>query len=264
MNRIALTAALSGLALVSSANAAFNFTGAQIVETFDNLPLSTVTGVFSATAGTQSVVNGTGFDGTRLGGTGTATVDLTASDGSANSGGIYSFGAASASERALGTIASGTNFMGFGFQLTNGTTDNINTVSVRFTQENWRSSTSEVNTTPASYSTTAAASTYITTGTFTPAPLLDLVGPASVTTNGLLDGNLAANQVARAATITGLSIAPGASIFFRWQDANNAGSDAGLAIDALTINATTVPVPEPTTLAAIVGVGLVAMRRRRA
>jgi hypothetical protein len=54
----------------------------------------------------------------------------------------------------------------------------------------------------------------------------------------------------------------GASLFIRWTDFNDAGNDAGLAIDQLQMNFT--PVPEPGTLAlvALGAMGLMARRRR--
>ena len=50
------------------------------------------------------------------------------------------------------------------------------------------------------------------------------------------------NTVAVSATISGLTWAPGDSLFIRWNDFNDAGNDAGVAIDNLSMIAT---VPEP-------------------
>ena len=262
MNKLSLIAAAGLVAVaVSSANAAYNFTGSIITENFDTLPITNVLNAFSATIGAQAVVTGSGFDGTKISGTGTTATPLTADAGTGISGAVYSYGAATVAERAVGSIASGSNVMGFGFQLTNGASDAIDSVTVSFTQENWRTSSTTLNIVLASYSTSSTSSTYLSdTVGFTLASALDLVGPAFSATQPL-DGNLVANQAARTLTVTGLNIPPGSSIFFRWQDANEAGNDAGLAIDDLSISATLIP--EPTTLGLIAAGSVLALRRRK-
>jgi hypothetical protein len=259
-----LSAALVAM-FSSTASAVYVFNGSNttITENFD--ALAPLVGNFPATIGSQALVNGIQFDGTRLGGTGIVAANLVADAGNGNSGAIYSHGAVSATDRALGSIASGTNIMGFGFELKNSSTDFITEVRISFTQETWRNSTSTVNTTAASWSTSALASSYLTTGTFTPVTGLDLVGPAPVTTNGALDGNLPANQTARNAVLTfSTPIAPGGSLFVRWQDANDVGNDAGLSIDNMTLAITAIP--EPTAylfgaLATMLGGGVAFGRR---
>jgi hypothetical protein len=67
------------------------------------------------------------------------------------------------------------------------------------------------------------------------------------------------NQVSRSATIntfkgSALLFNPGDVLYFRWQDANDGGNDAGLAIDNFSLTAFS-SVPEPTSLA-LVGVAL--------
>jgi hypothetical protein len=243
-----------------------------LTETFDGLSTTTVSNVFSATAGTQTAIPGSTFDGTKLSGTGSAATPLTADAGGGSSGSIYSYGAASVPERALGTVASGTNIMGFGVMITNNTGADIASLTVSFTQENWRTSTSVVNTTVASYGTTetgATSSDYLTASGFTAVTDLDLVGPAFVGSNGPLDGNLPANQVARTFTFSGtalgsLGVLPdGASFFLRWQDANDAGNDAGLAIDGFSVTATPVPEPSTVALGALAGLGFLGFVLRR-
>ncbi len=235
-------------------------------ENFDGLPTTTITGLFSATVGVQSPITGSTFDGVKLGGTGTAPMNLVASDGSANSGAIYSYGAVSVAERALGSIASGTNIPGFGVELLNSSGGSLSGITLSFTQENWRSSTSTLNIIAASYafSTTSGvnAANYLSVASgFTAVTDLDLVGPPPVTTNGALDGNDPANQAARSATITfNTPLAVGESMFVRWQDVNNVGNDAGLAIDNFGVTA----VPEPASMLALaLGAGALLRRRRK-
>jgi hypothetical protein len=78
-----------------------------------------------------------------------------------------------------------------------------------------------------------------------------------------LDGNSAANQAARSFTFAGINLAVGSSLYLRWQDFNDVGNDAGLAIDNMTISATAVPEPTSAGLLALAGVTGMAFRRRR-
>lgn len=254
--------------LTLESHGAYSFTGPAISENFNGIPTTTVTNVFSNTAGTQTVISGTstGFSGAKLAGTssGSPGSSFIVDNGVGTSGAIYSYGATSGADRALGTVASGTNVMGFGFEIVNSSPTLIITeITASFTQENWRSSTVTTNTFAASYTTGAAASTtYLTATTgFTAAGALSLIGPTFGSSNGALDGNLAANQTARTLTITGLSIAPAASFYLRWQDVNDAGNDAALAIDDLIISFVTIP--EPNIAALLSGLGVISLLRRR-
>jgi len=49
---------------------------------------------------------------------------------------------------------------------------------------------------------------------------------------------------------------PGDSLFIRWNDVNDAGNDAGVAIDNLTMTATVVPEPS---CVALLGLGIAAV-----
>lgn len=253
---LALSAGI--IALTSESNAAYLFTGLDITENFDSLPTTTTTNVFSATVGAQAAVGSTGFVGTRLGGSGSAAVSLTADNGGSSSGGLFTYGTTSATDRALGAVASGTNIMGFGFELVNSTGGILDTITISFNQETWRTSTTSINTLTASYSTgTAGAAGFVAAATgFTAVTALDIVGPAAVSSNGAIDGNL--NRAARSFTFTGLNIAAGDSLYLRWQDINDGGNDAGLAIDDLVISA----VPEPAS-ALLGAIGLLGILRRR-
>ena len=261
--KASLSILAAALATAVSAQAAYIFTGTTFVESFDGLPTTASPGLFPATVGTVTTVSGTIFSGTRVAGTGGAA-NLAVDAGGGNSGAIYSYGAAASSERALGVLASASQIMGFGVQITNGSGAAMNQISISFTQENWRSSTSVVNILPAFFATSALAgvdeTNFLTFAGFTAVTELDVTGPAIVATNGALDGNDPANQATRTFTFTNLNLAAGESLYLRWADTNDVGSDAGLAIDNLTISVD--PVPEPST-ALLGALGLLGILRRR-
>lgn len=167
----------------------------------------------------------------------TGTVAINAGNGGSNAGAIYSFGTGTATERALGSVASGsTGTITCGIRILNADASaGITSIQVAFTGEQWRCGG---NATPhvlaASYQVGA---TSLTAGTWTAASTLDFTGPIAVTTAGALDGNLIANQVAVSDSIA-VNVAPGQEIWLRWSDPDNTGSDHGLALDDLSITAT--------------------------
>jgi hypothetical protein len=266
-----MVALLGSAAMSTRAQAEIVLNTLTYSQNFDSLGTTNVAAAFSATVGTIAAVPNLGgeWDGAKIGGTGTAATNFNADNGAANSGSLYNFGTTGSSDRALGAIASGSNIMAFGFQLTNNTGDTIRQISISFTQENWRSSTSAVNTLTAGWALgggSVTSANYLNATGFNSIADLNLVGPAPGATNGALDGNLSANQVARSTTLSGIEVAQGQSIFFRWQDFNDAGNDAGLAIDDFSLSVTSVP--EPASLAlmgTVLGAGgLLRFRRKRA
>ena len=153
-------------------------------------------------------------------------------NGSSNTGGQHSLGANSTTERALGSLGSGSaNPVLYGVLLTNNTGQNLSALTITYKGEQWRSSTSTQNKLTFSYK--LAATTITETG-FTNVTNLDFTGASPVTTNGALDGN------ANAITITynlPVSISIGQTIMLRWSDVDEAGSDAALAVDDLSVTA---------------------------
>ncbi|MBX3115386.1 MAG: PEP-CTERM sorting domain-containing protein [Fimbriimonadaceae bacterium] len=267
MKKLAFATLTLGLVAISaSAQAVYFYTGSPINENFDSLPTSgTSTGLF--TVGTQTAIPGTtGFVGTRVGGSGSA-MNFAANDGGSNSGAMYSYGSGTDSDRALGMLASGSNWGAFGFELVNNSGSALTSVSLRFTAEFWRSSTSVQNVLAATVGVSggsANSSNFLTDGSMVAFSAFDIVGPAPVASNGALDGNLAANQASVIGTFTfNTPLANGDSFFVSWNDVNDAGNDAGLAIDNLTITATTDAVPEPATMAVLAAAGLAAAARRK-
>jgi hypothetical protein len=170
------------------------------------------------------------------------------STGSNNAGNAYSFGASGSTDRALGSISSGTNAPTIGAIFFNETEDAINSVTISFTMEQWRyggTSTTRPagmkDIIPFSYSLDATSIANTAPGTFVFVPQLNM---ESVITSGtvlILDGNAAANRVTVSYTITGISIPSGGSILIRWADSDTPGSDDGLSIDNFSISAGLAP-----------------------
>ena len=214
-----------------------NFDGTAYTENFDGLVPTT--GIFGPTAGVQTAIPGaSGWSGAKLSGSSGSATGLVAGNGGGNSGGLYSLGTTDSTERALGAVASGSNTMGFGVALTNTSGHTITSVTIRYTAEVWRSSTAQQNTLTFSYglgSSGISATDYLTNSGMSTYPSLDLVGPAPVGTNGALDGNVVPNAQLVTALIDGLNWENGSTLFIRWTDFDNGGSDAALAVDDFLI-----------------------------
>lgn len=258
--RLTLIAAAAALPLAAPAAAVtsvltpFTLVSANYTQNFDSL----------AATGTSSALPA----GFQISETGTsATVDglYTAGTGSSTAGDVYSFGATGSTERALGTVLSGSNSPSFGFIFNNGTVAPIGTLIFSFTGEQWRSVAS-ADRLDFQYRVGATA---IDSGTWTDFNALDILTLQNGTA-GALDGNAAANRAFYTATISGLSIALGQSFGFRFVDFDTTGADAGLALDDLRIAALPIPLPdapEPATWGLMIAgfaMAGVALRRRGA
>lgn len=156
--------------------------------------------------------------------------------GSQATGDSFLYGAAGSNERGLGSQGSGSlTAVRYGVALTNTTSSIISELTVSYIGELWRNGVANtVNTLTFDFSDSA---TSIGTGTYTAFTGLDFVAP-EVATTGALDGNLPANQVNVSGVLSGLTWAPGSTIFLRWTDLDTTGNDDGLAIDGLSIVAT--------------------------
>jgi len=176
-------------------------------------------------------------------GLGNPTVaNIIVSNGSLNSGAIYSFGTASATERALGSVGSGTpSRQAYGVLFNNTSASTLVINSVTYTGEQWRNGG---NATPHklefSYQVNNTAITAANASATLPAGWsafagADFTGPIASATAVALDGNLPANKSSVTGTPT-IVVPAGQYAFLRWFDPNDDGNDHGLAIDDLTVS----------------------------
>jgi hypothetical protein len=227
------------------------------------IPFHSIAQAFTFTSGQLSYTenfDGMGPDGTsflsgwnsvRYAGTGTigAVLPLTAGDGSSNSGGIYNLGTTGATDRAFGSLASGSTVPCFGASFLNSTGSGITQISLAGVMEQWRSGSSNTANEVWAFEYSLDA-TDLSTGNWTAVSSFDLLEKIiSSSTAGALDGNLPENQTTLAAVISGLNWTPNATLWIRWSDANDSGSDGVCSIDNLSVTVTTGTVtadPEPT------------------
>ncbi|MGH9907231.1 MAG: Ig-like domain-containing protein, partial [Pyrinomonadaceae bacterium] len=167
-----------------------------------------------------------------------ANTSYTAGTGSGNAGDTYSFGAASNTERAFGGLQSGTLIPTIGASFTNNTGGTITSLDISYTGEQWRiGNTLAARDDRLDFQYSLDATT-LSTGTWTDVNALDFTNIVKTAlTAGPLDGNNAANRIAISNSISGLSIANGATFFIRWTDFNATGADDGLAVDDFSLTA---------------------------
>jgi predicted extracellular nuclease len=194
-----------------------------------------------ANTGTSSLLPD-GFTLTEVGGTSgnTANTMYSAGTGSSNAGDTYSFGATNSTERALGTLQSGSNVSTIGASFTNDTGETITALQISFTGEQYRlGTTGRADRLDFQYSVDGGT-------TWLNADQLDFSSPVTAGTVGLLDGNAAANRTLVTGEISGLSIPANATFLIRWTDFNASGADDGLAIDNFELTPVTTVVATPT------------------
>ncbi|HQR08522.1 MAG TPA: PEP-CTERM sorting domain-containing protein [Gemmatales bacterium] len=172
-----------------------------------------------------------------------------ASDGTGNTGDLYSFGTTGSNERALGSINGGsTGNISYAVQLRNLSGGVITSLQISFTGEQWRNggNVSGPDTVAFDYLITSSASNQIGSAGYTAVPALNFTNPISGNPAGPLDGNLPANQ-AFLSSLININLAPNDFIWLRWTDTPKSGNDHGLGIDNLTVT-----IPEPTSIAMVI------------
>lgn len=156
-----------------------------------------------------------------------------ASSGTSTAGALYSFGT-DASDRALGSIASGTyDPICYGARFTNDTGSAVTSLAVSYTGEQWRDGTQTTAQT-LDFSYQISATVIITAGTWTDVDSLDFTTPTTTGSGAPLDGNVSANRTTLNDVIA-VNIPAGQEIMIRWCDSDDTGFDHGLSIDDLTV-----------------------------
>jgi predicted extracellular nuclease len=230
-------------ALVALATAAGTLAAAYPAFAVGEAPLAALDTAYTenfgslASAGTSSVVP-SGWSFVEIGTN--ANTTYTAGTGSSTTGDTYSFGATASTERALGALLSGSLTPTIGAGFTNSTGGTITSVDIAYTGEQWRIGTAaRVDRLDFQFSTDA---TGVTSGSWTDVNALDFTSPNTVAI-GATDGNAAVNRTALTSTIEGLSLAPGATLWIRWNDFNASGADDGLAVDDFSLTPHGSPTP---------------------
>ncbi|HYJ83828.1 MAG TPA: Calx-beta domain-containing protein, partial [Allosphingosinicella sp.] len=160
--------------------------------------------------------------------------------GGSNTGDIFSYGSSGSTDRALGSLQSGTLIPTIGAQFTNNTGQTITELVISYTGEQWRISNTAAARDDRYDFQISTDATSLASGTWSDVNALDFTNPIkTAAAAGALDGNAAANRVAITHTITGLNIAPGATFWIRWTDLNASGADDGLAIDDFSLTPVT-------------------------
>ena len=140
-----------------------------------------------------------------------ANTTYTAGSGSGNTGDTYSFGVPAVAERAYGGLLSGNLIPTIGASFTNDIGSAIVSANISYTGEQWRVGTlAREDRLDFQYSIDA---TSLTTGTWTNVDSLDFVAPTTTGVIGQLDGNAAPNRTGKVGVISGLAVAPGATIW---------------------------------------------------
>jgi hypothetical protein len=218
----------------------FSFSaGAQVTITSTTTAYTQNFNSLKATAGTSKTLPA----GWKLLETGAnANTSYTTDAGSSTTGDTYSYGTGVNTERALGTLRSGSLVPAIGVQVKNSTGQTITSVTISYTGEQWRcGAAARTDQLDFQYSLNA---TSLSTGTWIDNDVLDFVSPNTAAT-GALDGNAAVNRNSRSAIISGLSIPNNAIFWLRLNDADASAADDGLAIDDFSIQLNSSDVTPP-------------------
>ncbi|MBA4292647.1 hypothetical protein C0431_06710 [bacterium] len=256
MKKLILIAA--PLCLATSALAQVSFTGGTYTQNFNSLP-STGSATWtnnSTLVGWSAITDATASITTVGAGVGTSTT-----------AGLYGFGIASASDRAIGFVASnaftGASSTGRGYigvLIQNTSSDVLENIVVGYTGEQWRKeNNSSANALSFSYSLN---NTSLTSGVYNFVNPMGFASPITGATSATaLDGNQNANRAVLSTSLTGVSLNPGDTIMIRFIDLNDSGNDHILAVDDFNFSAEAVP--EPATMTILAGAAAMAALRRR-
>jgi hypothetical protein len=170
----------------------------------------------------------------KIAGTG-ANALFTIDAGASTAGSIYSYGAAGSSDRALGSLASGTRIHAIGLTLVNNTSSTITNFTVTYDGEQWRRGTGAANTLTFDYLVGGTFNTASLSG-YTAVPGLNFTAPVTSGSAAAVDGNSAGKVPGITATITGVNWTPGQTLVLRWDDKDDSGNDDGLGLDNVNVS----------------------------
>lgn len=213
------TLLILSLSVVAGASAQVSFNGGTYSQDFNSL----------ATSGTVAWNDNSTLQGWYLRRMDDANGELgdeyRGGDGTSNAGAAYGFGTGTDSERALGSVASGSvEHLAYGVRLTNDTGADITEFTLSYMGEQWRNGG---NATPQtllfSYNIGGASigndqqvsggeAGYVADSSFTQVSSLDFLSPIANATASALDGNAAANRSLISGTVS-TSIGERAKIF---------------------------------------------------
>ncbi|MBC5994633.1 T9SS type A sorting domain-containing protein [Pontibacter cellulosilyticus] len=181
------------------------------------------------------------FTGWQLHRTKPAYTSLTVNTGTSNTGGLYSYGASGASDRALGSIGSATyGEFAYGLLLQNNTGSDIRALDVNYVGEQWRSanSTTGIHKVTFWYAISSDKSSFNLWPTgdagWTQVNELTFFSSVYHSAGSPLNGNDAANRRMLFYTLA-VNIPAGHYIMLRWKDADEPEADHGLAIDDFSL-----------------------------
>lgn len=192
-----------------------------------------------------------GWSAVKASGTSTAAVGsslaLTVYSTASNAGAAYNAGTPAAADRCIGSLASGALTPRFGVGFQNNTGATVTSIDLSGVMEQWRTGSSatvnEKLNFEYSFNATSIADA---TATWLPLAGMDLNEKLTATTTAAaVDGNLPANQTAISGTINSITWANGATLYIRWTDTDDTGSDGIYAIDdfSITPNGSTTATP---------------------
>lgn len=229
-----LTFLLSAAFFMSYAQESISTKGTAVTQNFNSL---------NAT-GTASFTNNSTLKGWYLWKTNPyqALPDVLADSGTLSSGRVYSLGNGGSTERAMGSLASGsTDRVCYGWRLKNTTGTAIDRLEISYYGEQWRVAGTADNRLWFYYKIDSQIDslTYnelkFANG-MTPRTKLDFVSPVLGTSAKALNGNDTANRRLMKDTLN-ISLPANYEIFMVWIDSNDVGSDNMLAIDDISVTA---------------------------
>lgn len=157
-----------------------------------------------------------------------------------NSGAVYNAGTAAATDRCLGSLASGSTIPTFGTRFVNNTGATITQISISGIAEQWRSGSDATANESLVFTYSTDATAINSTSTWTPVTGLNINEINTTTTSAAgIDGNLTSNRASFTNTVN-LIWPNGTTLWIKWTDSNDGGNDGILALDDFSFTATTV------------------------